>query len=803
MSRSIDKGILRIKSGGKGPLCLLMFILVTGQSIQAATYYVDGNCPTAGNGSSPDCLSSPTTNNPKKTINDGIALLAAPGDKLRIRGIHSAHGAETGNFDGRYSSNVNDVANKNGASGNNIVIEAYGWTAVGARTQEQVFIDATVAPGTNPTVGWTQCLSCPAGSGAPSGTTCPGVPGVCSDVWYVNGSTSFTRVEGAVKPLGEPAYRVKTVAELTNSNAGYNSARCSNETWRACNTSTDCNGGGTCSVTSPEIDSFTCNNIVGGCATAYIYARWGSGANAPGGTNNRKPYVLTNTIANGFRVLTGSSFVEIRGFIIRHTRDAGVMITGSAHHITIKDNVFTYGAGIPSGGDYGLCLCGGDNLTATDNEFMHLQSEAIHSSALALEAPSNRAIINNHIHDIGNQTVTGPASLGTPLCLTLGNGPGGAGNYSGSVIDGNLFRNMKSNTFSYCINLENNSDGWVIRNNVIRDVSAECIRFNSTTIAGVGSNNDIKVYNNLLINCGNGSSGQGAILLAPSGSGVTANNNLIYNNTIVNPKYPAITGYGSVTGNLIRNNILYSSGSQRLLDWNPTDPSNVFQNNLLYSATLGSGTLATWKGVNYSCSTISAIVPTDLCADPLFVSSSAMDFHLKSGSPAANTGSDIGMPAGRLSIYNSLAGSHGMPSYAEGSSKIGLAWDLGVSEYGGGTPSAPSAALNLPSMTPAGSFQLTLSTSVPVVQLPGPVTFQENDGTTTVIILSGSVPGSVFTGTFAVNSTVADGSGVCSLPVSNLVDQQGNLGNSITSGGTTIIEKTPPSTVNNLRFGGS
>src|SRR5262249_26373898 len=69
-------------------LFLIAAIGVLPASAQATTYYVDGACPSEGNGTSLTC----GTNGPFTTINRGISPLA-PGDTLNIRGAH-------GSFDG-------------------------------------------------------------------------------------------------------------------------------------------------------------------------------------------------------------------------------------------------------------------------------------------------------------------------------------------------------------------------------------------------------------------------------------------------------------------------------------------------------------------------------------------------------------------------------------------------------------------------------------------------------------------------------------------------------------------------------
>ena len=150
-------------------------------------------------------------------------------------------------------------------------------------------------------------------------------------------------------------------------------------------------------------------------------------------------------------------------------------------------------------------------------------------------------------------------------------------------------------------------------------------------------------------------------------------------------------------------------------------------------------------------------------------------------------------------INNTLASIHGLPYYADNLPLSGLAWDIGATEVGTVAPTA-SIALSDPSPTVAGNVIVTVTTSVPVVQLPGPLTFLEMDGTSKLIVLSGSIPGAIFTGTLVVDNSVSDGMGTFSLPIGNLVGALGNTGNVISSGAQTLIDETPPRAVTNLHI---
>jgi len=734
----------------------------------ATTYYVDGNCPVDGNGTALACASSAGGPGPRKTIDAGIAQLSSPGDVLNIRGVHPKHDNETTSFDGRYYTDRFTISGKNGTSSNLLVIQPYNYSGPG--TGEAVYIDGT----TQPSVNWTQCTSCSSGP-------CQGVPGTCGDVWYATDSGAANLVIGAQKPDGTPTYRVTSSSDLTNSHTGY-------------------------AGTAPEIDSYSPQS--GGA----ILVRWGQGASAPAASGNPRPYVYFNSRGDGFLV-TNSSNLVIRGLTIRcHRRNGIVLIDsgGPVSNVIVRDNRILYNVdAIGNGADYGVAVSGAISATVENNEIGWTGSEGIHTEA----SPTGSALSvkGNWIHGQGDQNILGTAISGTPNGIIFGEKGGfqGPGDYTGSVAENNLIENQKrtigipGGTVGRGIILENNSNNWIVRNNIFRNIAAVCLKMDAK---GISVNNN-QVYNNLFLNCGldaGNESGSAAAIYAYVGSANSLSNNQIYNNTFVNSQDGAIRVDcgGTCTGNVFRNNILYDSGAKQLVSWPPT---GKFQNNLVYSK--ATGTLVSFNGLSWSCNGLSAASDVDgdgvsndnvRCLDPGFRSVASNDFHLLIGSPAIDAGTSNGMPVGKTaSIYNTLADAHGLPSYADNLALRGTAWDQGATEFGGG----PTASISLsdPSPTAPGNVTVTLSTSVPVVGVPGPLVFLESDGTTSTITLTGT--GSVFTGVFVVNSTVSDGTGTFSLPLNNLVDSSGNRGNAIVSGAQTTIDKTPPGSPQNLRLG--
>ena len=725
-----------------------------------ATYFVDGNCPNSGNGSTMSCGPA-GGNGASNSLQAGIDRLTSPGDVLKVRGIHPPHDSETSAFDGRYHGDWFTISNKNGASGNPIVIEAYGY---GTPSAETVYVDGTTAP----TTQWTRCTSCTAG-------VCAGVPGTCGDVWYTTSSGTSAMVIGAQRPDGLPTYRVASPSALTGQYYSY----------------------------SPYTSGGT------------ILVRWG--ASLP-----NKPYVLYNNNGMGFFFGFGgkSSYITVRGFTLRAHRRSSFLIQGTSppsSNIVIEGNRILYTYDVQSqGSDYGIGAYDAPNVTIRNNEIAYTGSEGIHTQA-ATSGPTVYTIEGNWIHDTGDQTISGPETRGTPWGMILGDHGGGSGNgdYTGSVVQNNLIERQSNNGSGAVgggIVLENNSNNWIIRNNVFRDSARECLKFDATGI----STSNVEVYNNLFFDCGlnpGGSAGGGpGIFLYSGGSGKSTNNNKFYNNTFVNNRgpYGAAIGldcFGACTGNVIRNNIMYDSSSRKQVRW---PGPGVFQNNLVYAST--SGTLVEFNGRTFGCSALIATADVDgdgtandkvRCADPLFLSLNNEDYHLLAGSPAIDGGSTAGMPAGRTaSINNTLAGIHGLPSYADNAPMAGAAWDMGAVERGG-TAGLPTAAITLsdPSPTAPGNVTVTLTTSVPVVQLPASLVFTANGGGITSVVLTGTIPGTRFTGLLVVNSSIPDGPGVFSLPLGSLVDGSGNIGNVITAGAQVTIDKTPPAAPANLTTG--
>jgi hypothetical protein len=369
------------------------------------------------------------------------------------------------------------------------------------------------------------------------------------------------------------------------------------------------------------------------------------------------------------------------------------------------------------------------------------------------------------------------------------------GDYSGLVVEQNVFERCYDNT---AILFESHVDGMTVRDNIIRQVPL-AFKFSPDNGGQSQHTSNNKIYNNIVYDLVNGThNGAGSCFLLTGSSEIK--NNVAWNNTcagILSLGVDSQAGANNLN-NQFYNNVFARAGSGDLFQ---SAQALTFQNNLLWNGST-TGRVGTISGSAVNCGTNG-----NRCGDPLFVSASLKNYHVQVGSPAIDAGTSTGPPAGRTrDVCNSVAGLAGMTNYADCQTLSGT-WDIGADEYGTGSVS-PTATLSLsdPSPVAAGTVTVTLVTSRSVVNVPGPLTFTESDGTQTIISLSGTIPSSTFTGVFVVGTSVAEGTGTFSLPLGSLVDSGGATGNTITSinglpGTTIVVDRTPPSAPTNLRDG--
>ena len=173
-----------------------------------------------------------------------------------------------------------------------------------------------------------------------------------------------------------------------------------------------------------------------------------------------------------------------------------------------------------------------------------------------------------------------------------------------------------------------------IYNNLIENPTKICIQ-NWHTPGSDG----LEIYNNIFVG---GTLGLGV--------GIGAKNLKIYNNTFYAQKINAVGFYGSPTNVVFKNNIIYETkDGVRCIYSNNSSQATLsaiaIDYNLYYKT--GTGTFAYWNGTNYKTladwvSKVGKDVHS-VNADPLFVST-GKDFHLRSSSPAKDTGTSAVAP---------------------------------------------------------------------------------------------------------------------------------------------------------------
>jgi hypothetical protein len=288
--------------------------------------------------------------------------------------------------------------------------------------------------------------------------------------------------------------------------------------------------------------------------------------------------------------------------------------------------------------------------------------------------------------------------------------------------------------------------------------------------------------------------------ICDGGIGVNTNRNevTVQNNTVYDAVY-GIAADAVIAGisYTIRNNLLIranQNGKNTVEMWiGPNASGSVLRNNNLNSDGMGDPVM-TIGTTNYNCSQVAAYQSGNKCATTTFVRVSGevrnWDLHL--------------VPTDAV---NRDAGTTGAADDIDKQPRTGIV-DIGADELGSlvsavlaittsAQQAAPSSGGNF--LLKAGTYNLTLSSSVSIVSPPGALVFTDSAGAQVPVVLAGVVPGNTFTGTMSVGTSVAEGSGSFSLAAGALNDGLGDTGNAITSGRTVIVDRTPPAAPTGLR----
>jgi hypothetical protein len=365
--------------------------------------------------------------------------------------------------------------------------------------------------------------------------------------------------------------------------------------------------------------------------------------------------------------IDNQSYITIQNFEIRNYKSSaknhvpvGILVSGAGDHIELRGNrihnIETLYKGSEGGDAHGIAVYGTaapqalTNIVIDGNQLYSLKLGSSESLVVNGNVDGWK-ITNNRVHDNNNIGIDAIGFEGTspdPAYDQARNG----------LIRGNTVYNINS--------YGNPAYG--------TDRSADCIYVDGGT--------KTVVERNIAHNCNIG------IELASEHAGkatslITLRNNFIYNNTEMGI---AIGGYDTERGstqscvivnntlynndtrqshngelevqfdvrdNVIKNNIIYAN-SQKLFisSWSPVLSGNVMDNNLFYTAK-GSG-IWQWKNVEYeSFAAYQAATGNDAHSlykkNPLFVSLSPVNLHLKTTSPAINKGQNL-LEAGSMDI---------------------------------------------------------------------------------------------------------------------------------------------------------
>src|SRR5207247_831109 len=116
-----------------------------------------------------------------------------------------------------------------------------------------------------------------------------------------------------------------------------------------------------------------------------------------------------------------NAYVTIRGFTIRRGIRAAVSVPSAGSNITIQDNIFRYFNDSGNGSARPIEVDSATSISILDNELAYSSSEPLHIEAFT-DGTVSAIISRNWVHNIGDQSVLGNGTLGTPNCTTFTSG---------------------------------------------------------------------------------------------------------------------------------------------------------------------------------------------------------------------------------------------------------------------------------------------------------------------------------------------------------------------------------------------
>ena len=219
----------------------------------------------------------------------------------------------------------------------------------------------------------------------------------------------------------------------------------------------------------------------------------------------------------------------------------------------------------------------------------------------------------------------------------------------GAIVRNNIFSlpALVAGSRSYGLTLEGWNFGVTIKHNTFKNV-ASGVSIASGTSTAI-TYDSISIQNNVFSNIGRADKAEGWGVYLMGSSNGTYKNIYVSNNTIIGAGYGkssyGICGFsnGTVTNLRFQNNIISDFGLRPIVFayTSGTLKTDIvyLRNNLFYNnGSAGANNIIYY----YQSTPTHQYVSNNLATNPLFVSTT--DFHLKTSSPAINTGINVGLP---------------------------------------------------------------------------------------------------------------------------------------------------------------
>lgn len=445
------------------------------------------------------------------------------------------------------------------------------------------------------------------------------------------------------------------------------------------------------------------------------YNSWNSFTFTNGNTYLQKRGTIFNT--SGGLTVTGKSNITIGAYgtgvkprIISSSSSARIVRLTNSSNCTIRDLEITSTTGILGPIAIGIdgsssnnlvdscllrnCQYGvnmGTTVGAVGNRILRTIIHTTGDDGMYLKDMKTLEVGFCHIYDVNRKYLTNPdQSYSAGDCIQIVGNPNVANALTINIHDNILDHSSMGNKF--CLIVVGDHYSGVVENNIMTGTSSTSgmylwhttgtitVRKNTVQSANYSIYSyvhDLQVHYNKFINNHLGISVQASALTQTS---VTALNNIFYNNTSF-----CLAANVSSSSIVSRNNTFYISGSSAKAyssgSSSVTSNNNCFniqQNGFINSYS----TLAAWRAA-------SGDDMNSFVSNPMFVNPSTSDFHIQSGSPCINSGTNVNLIT---DFYNNAVPQGGTP-------------DVGIHEFssqGGG---------NLPPVISNQSFQISENSS--------------------------------------------------------------------------------------------